>query len=97
MNANKTCKARILVVDDERLATQMLDRFLTMCGYSVMTAYNGDEAVALFRQFGAEAVITDFRMPHMDGRTLIDKLRIAAPDLPFIVVSGSLNVADLAA
>lgn len=97
MNANKARKARILVVDDERPATQMLDRFLTMRGYTVVTAYNGEEAVALFGQFGAEAVITDFRMPYMDGRTLIAKLREAVPDLPFIVVSGSLNVADLAA
>jgi DNA-binding response OmpR family regulator len=96
-NANRTGKARILVVDDERPATEMLERFLAMRGYAVMTAYDGDEAIALFRQHGAEAVITDFRMPRKDGRSLIDELRKVSPDLPFIVVSGSLNVADLTA
>lgn len=96
MNARKTREARILVVDDERRAAEMLDRFLTMRGYTVITAHDGDEAAALFREYGAEAVITDFRMPRKDGRFLIEELRETTPDLPFIVVSGSLNVADLA-
>ncbi|MBT5414505.1 MAG: response regulator [Rhodospirillaceae bacterium] len=88
-------KARILVVDDEPRATEMLDRFLTMRGYSVFTARDGEHATALFQKQGAELVITDYRMPRKDGRALIDELRSVVPELPFIVVSGSLNIADL--
>ena len=79
---------RILVIDDEPTALDLLRRILEMNGYEVLVAANGLEGVELFRQQPCDLVITDMVMPVKDGLQTILDLRGYVPDLPVIAVSG---------
>lgn len=80
----------VLVVDDEVVVRDLLDRFLALEGYRVMTAADGLEAVRAFQTHPGmfEAVILDVLMPRMDGRDTFDALRRIDPMLPVLIMSG---------
>ncbi len=83
-----TDRKRILVIDDEPTALDLLRRILEMSGYEVLSAVNGQKGVELFQQSPCDLVITDMVMPVKDGlRTILD-LRSIAPLLPVIAISG---------
>jgi DNA-binding NtrC family response regulator len=83
----------ILVVDDEpgvrRLACQMLERE----GYGTMEAGDGREALALLSADPSRValVLTDVRMPHMNGMQLEEAIRDEWPRLPVILMSGEVT------
>jgi DNA-binding NtrC family response regulator len=79
---------RILVIDDEPTALDLLRRILEMNGYEVTVAKNGQEGVELFEQHPCDLVITDMVMPIKDGLQTILDLRMEAPELPVIAISG---------
>lgn len=79
---------RILVIDDEPTALDLLSRILEMKGYEVLAAANGQEGVDLFRQHPCDLVITDMVMPVKDGLQTILDLRNDVPDLPIVAISG---------
>ncbi len=79
---------RILIIDDEPTALDLLRRILEMCGYEVLSAVNGQEGVELFQQHACDLVITDMVMPVKDGLQTILDLRSYVPDLPVIAISG---------
>lgn len=79
---------RILVIDDEPTALDLLRRILEMNGYEVTVAKNGQEGVELFEQHPCDLVITDMVMPIKDGLQTILDLRLEAPELPVIAISG---------
>jgi CheY-like chemotaxis protein len=79
---------RILVIDDEPTALEVLRRILEMEGYEVLQAANGKEGIAAFRQNPCDLVITDMVMPVKDGLQTILELRNEVPDLPVIAISG---------
>ena len=78
---------RVLVVDDEAATRVGLDKLLTQDGYRVRTAEDGIEALEVARDEPPDVVLTDLRMPGMDGVELVGKLRAQDPDLPVIVVT----------
>jgi two-component system cell cycle sensor histidine kinase/response regulator CckA len=80
----------ILIADDEQAIRELLTAELTSAGYRVLSATNGAEAIALFRERGAEIrlFITDGAMPILSGRDAIATLRKNHPDLPIILISG---------
>lgn len=80
----------ILVVEDEALAAMAIEDFLSRKGYRVTLAADGQEAVERLRAELADLVITDLRMPRLDGRGLIRELRGMSPTLPVIVMTGYL-------
>lgn len=82
---------RILLVDDEALSVMMVAEFLHRQGYVVDTAYDGQEAYELSQTHVYHAVITDIRMPRMNGHELIAKLEELQPGTPVIVVTGHLK------
>lgn len=82
---------RVLLVDDEALSVMMVAEFLHRQGYGVDTAYDGVEAYELCQNHVYHAVITDIRMPRMDGHELIAKLEDLQPGTPVIVVTGHLK------
>ncbi len=82
--AGEDCK--ILVVDDERQIRVVLKTALSSRGYAVRTAEDGDEALHAFRAWTPGLVITDLRMPNMDGLELCRSLR-AFSAVPVIVLS----------
>jgi CheY-like chemotaxis protein len=77
----------VLVVDDEEAITYIFRRYLEAAGYRVSTAHDGVEALALFDHQSFDAMVTDARMPRMNGNELIERLRPLHPDLPIAVVS----------
>jgi DNA-binding response OmpR family regulator len=80
----------VLVVDDELVVRDLLERFLALEGYRVMTAEDGLDAVRIFQSRPGmfEAVILDVLMPRMDGRDTFDALRRIDPALPVLIMSG---------
>ncbi len=65
----------ILVVDDEEGALELFKTILTDEGYEVSLAANGEEALSLFRSHPFNLVITDIKMPVMDGLQLLQEIR----------------------
>ena len=79
----------ILIVEDESL---ILQDILTLfawkaAGYRTLTASNGQTGLALFEKERPSIVMTDVRMPHMDGLTMIGHIRQIAPETKFIILT----------
>ena len=81
--------ATILLVDDEELLREGVQEMLELGGYAVITANNGQEAMASLANPAIDLVITDLVMPKMDGVDFVEQLRKVRPDVPVLVVSGS--------
>lgn len=81
----------VLVAEDEALAAMAIEDFLSRKGYRVTLAGDGQEAVERLRDDPADIVITDLRMPRLDGRGLIREVRGMSPTLPVIVMTGYLT------
>lgn len=79
-------KGNILVVDDETQIARVLKTTLSSQGYGVRIASDGDEAVQVMKEWSPDLVITDLRMPNMDGLELCKHIR-AKSKLPIIVLS----------
>ena len=79
----------ILVVDDEPMATDLLARFLSRCGYRVSTAADGVDALTVCDRDKPDLVLTDLRMPRMDGLELIRKLRADRESVRIIAMTGN--------
>jgi len=78
---------RVLVVDDEGAARGGLQKLLAQDGYEVSVAASGAEALSLAAEVPPDVVVTDLKMPGMDGVELLGKLREQDVDLPVIVVT----------
>ena len=77
---------RVLVVDDEPQITHVIQASLTAHGYEVRSADDGETALAIFRQWQPELVITDLSMPKVGGIALCQSIRVFS-DVPIIVLS----------
>jgi CheY-like chemotaxis protein len=87
--------ARILVIDDEDLPRRAVVRMLTGAGHDVREAAGGAAGLGLWRDGGADLVLTDLAMPDMTGFEFIDALRAVTRTVPIIAMSGSVIVSDL--
>jgi len=80
-------KARILVVDDEPNARSALAEILKAEGYAVETAGDGFKALARVTEFDPDLVLTDLKMPGLDGVELMGKLKEQDAELPVVVMT----------
>ena len=88
-------KKTILCVDDNEQALAVRKFLLeTRGGYRVVAARNGKEAVDRFRGGGIDLVLSDLVMPNMDGNELVRRMKEIAPEVPMILISGSVKVFD---
>jgi two-component system cell cycle sensor histidine kinase/response regulator CckA len=79
----------VLLVDDEENLRTLIRRSLQSQGYGVLEAGNGAEALLVLKQKGqVDLVVTDLRMPVMDGRQLASALTRLYPAMPVIFMSG---------
>lgn len=78
----------VLIAEDESLAALAMAYVLEAEGFRVTVARNGVEAIEADADDPADLLITDMRMPVMDGAALIRAMREGRPDLPIIVASG---------
>ena len=85
-------ETRILVVDDEPKICEFLGILLGREGYKTDSAFNAAEALARIEQNSYDLVLTDLKMPGMDGFELITRLKKIRPDLPVIMITGYATV-----
>ena len=90
-------EASVLIVDDDASQRTQLAGFLRDLGAEVAEAGDGSEALALVPRFGPDVVITDLRMPKMDGRELLREIRQFNPEIGVIVVTAYGTVEDAVA
>lgn len=82
---------QILLVEDDVAVSYVFRRYLVAAGHTVFTAHNGREALQLHAQHRFDAVVTDYRMPGMNGDALLLALRERDPHLPAVLVSAYAN------
>ena len=78
----------ILLVDDEEGIRKVLGISLEDSGYHVLKAENGEQALALFEKYRPWIVLTDIKMPGMDGIALLKAIKAQAPDTEVIMITG---------
>jgi len=81
-------RPRILVVDDEQAVRDLLSKTLTMADYDVDAADDGPSAIEKMRAVEYDLLITDLKMPGMDGLSVIREARKLAADLRVIIITG---------
>ena len=79
---------RVLLVDDEAGIRKVLGIALADSGYEVTTAENGEVALSLFRELKPPIVLTDIKMPDMDGIELLQHIKAESPDTEVIMFTG---------
>ena len=79
----------ILIVDDEEAVRYVFERYLSIVGYRVSGAADGAEALRMHAADHADLVVTDYRMPGMNGDELMARLRAVDAALPGIMISAN--------
>lgn len=85
MNPERT--PTVLVVDDDRDHSQALAKIFERAGYRVGTAGDGQEALRVLTERPFDLVITDLRMPRMNGLDLLRSIRAMSPHVPVLIVT----------
>ena len=86
-NPTESSKYTILVVDDEEVMRNLVVTFLSKLGHLCLTAINGVDALDKMEGNKVDAVVTDIKMPEMDGMTLTSEILNQYPGLPIMVMT----------
>jgi CheY-like chemotaxis protein len=78
----------ILVVDDEENIREIISEFLQTLGYNVVEAANGEEAIIACSKTKFDLIISDIRMPKMNGLKLLKAIKTYMPQMPVILMTG---------
>src|SRR5579864_82975 len=81
-------RSTILCVDDEEMALSMRRMLLESAGYTVLTAANSSQCIALFQTHQVDLVITDHLLPGATGGDLARELRRVDANVPVLILSG---------
>ena len=84
----------ILCVDDEVTGLSVRKMFLESQGYSVLTAENGADALALFASETVDLVVLDYAMPGMDGGVVAKEMKSLKPAVPIILLSAYVDLPE---
>lgn len=87
---------RLLVIDDDILVRQSIVAYIGDSGYQVHDEADGRAGIAWFEEHRPDLVLTDLRMPDIDGLTILRKVKEIDPHTPVIVISGMGMVSDVA-
>ncbi len=79
---------KILLIDDEEGIRRVLGISLKDSGYEVLTAENGEEALRIFKKERPPIVLTDIKMPGMDGIALLQRIKKESPETEVIMITG---------
>ena len=80
-------QANILIVDDESVALELLEEYLSLFVKKVTKAYNGQEGLEKFKESRADIVIADIKMPIMDGIEMCRRIREIDDNVPLVILS----------
>ena len=87
-------RARILVIDDEKVIRDSCTRILITEGYSIKTAENGDIGLRLFKEFHPDLVLVDLKMPGKSGMDVLEEIESIDPNVVKIVITGYATVSS---
>ena len=87
-------KPTVLVADDERAVRTALRVNLTKAGYDVVVVSDGQEALDALSKSVPDVVLTDLRMPRIDGMLLLESIQAEHPELPVVLMTGHGSVRD---
>ena len=87
-------QVKILVVDDEKEIVQAIKKLLETQNYSVVTAYNGIEAIEVLKKEDVHIIIMDIMMPRQDGLTTVLQIR-EEKNIPIILLSAKTEESDI--
>jgi len=79
---------KILVIDDEEANVRVLTLSLKLDGYEVMGALSGEEGLEVYQANYPDIVLTDIKMPGMDGLTVLRKIKALNPETEVIIITG---------
>ena len=86
-------RGKILIVDDESALRLILTTRLSLAGYEVVSAADGEEALAMFEREDPDLVVLDVMMPKIDGYGVCQALRLES-DVPIIMLTALGDVGD---
>lgn len=92
---NQTPHARILIVDDNRLGLSARKGVLQELGHDIVTSCSSREALELCAREMFDVIVTDYRMPDMNGVELISQLRQDGSTVPIVLLSGFTDTLGL--
>ena len=82
MTAKKNSPATILIVEDETMLNEAYQVVLKSAGYTVLTAFDGKEALEVLQKQSVDLILLDLRMPVMDGVSFLEAYQLKAQDNP---------------
>ncbi|MBI9110911.1 response regulator [Maridesulfovibrio ferrireducens] len=80
--------SKILVIDDEKATLNMFKMLLSVYGHEVLTAENGEIGIELFDTEKPDLVMTDIKMPGVDGLQVLGRIKAMSPEAEVIVITG---------
>lgn len=86
---------KILVIDDENDLLFILEQVLIANGYEVRTAKDGEEGMAVYKQFSPDLILLDRIMPNKNGTELAKEIRLLDKQTPILIVSGMTSEDDV--
>ncbi len=87
-------KANILLVEDEENLHEALKLNLELEGYEITSAYDGNEALKAIKDEYFDLIIMDVMLPHVDGITVTEPIRIQSNDVPILILSAKNTSGD---
>ena len=89
MNAEQP---HILLIDDEKIALLNLTHVLEQEGYRVTACLNGESGLQAMQETPFDLVLTDLRMPGIDGMEVLQHIKAATPDVQVIMITGHASL-----
>jgi two-component system NtrC family response regulator/two-component system response regulator HydG len=89
-----TARTRVLIVDDEENQRVALRNILLREGYDAFCASHGEEALKILDQYPARVLLSDLKMPGMDGMELLARVMQRYPDIVFMFITAFPNELD---
>ncbi|MEM6737843.1 MAG: response regulator, partial [Bacteroidota bacterium] len=83
---------RVLIVDDDPSFNKMLTTFLIKNGFNIISAFSSRSALDALNKGQFDLVLTDFKLPDMDGLSLITKIKTQKSKLPIILMTSYQDI-----
>ena len=85
---------KLLIIEDEETMQKILRKVFHKLGYTVDSAYNGEEALDLYFSNTYALIVLDLNLPKMDGMDILKEIRTDNKDIPVLILSARSEVKD---
>ncbi len=84
----------VLIVDDHKNIRNLIEIYLKRDGLNVLSASDGKEALAMMENHKVDLMVVDIMMPHIDGYTVVEELRMSGFNLPILMITAKTSFKD---